>query len=558
MKKITSTLTLALALAGFGLLTACPDDTPPAGTDAAVQHDAGQNTDASIADAQIVDHQQAGDSASQDDAALPDAAVESDSAVDQDSAISDTGVSEDATQFADAGTQEEDLAMRLCRIKESGFYRILIASKMTQDLSCDPQATMDWDGNSTPEPLADYVAEHCIDGKPWFDFIKHAVDAHHIIVGDGLQACLDQGAAYRASHNTVLAYQQSENVDLDTNCSDLIHGTQQEGDVCEIGWECADGLFCDYQSADNSFRCQAGANAGEACFDIAFQDKTRHCADGLACISDVCVQPAEAGGACDDDKGCQDGYYCKSQVCTRYGLVDDNCSDTECAKDLYCKSADQLCHAKEAQDASCDVNDDACGTCLFCRKSNETADYQCLPLAAENAYCEDDSECLPSLYCDANQKKCLARKAATQPCSDDRQCQMDLKCANNVCSEKDCKDRGDCQIDEACDDYSDCAEGLACKTDTNTCAVKPSVGQSCALVTTCDDDSYCESETCVAKKAAGENCSDNEQCTSNICNTDQGLCTPKSGGCMFEKKNFGLFVFFGLLLAPLRRRFARR
>lgn len=70
-------------------------------------------------------------------------------------------------------------------------------------------------------------------------------------------------------------------------------------------------------------------------------------------------------------------------------------------------------------------------------------------------------------------------------------------------------------------------DGLYCDTATSTCKQRLPVGATgCGTAKTldaCDDDGYCDADSCVARKAAGESCAVSSECVAGtLC--DAGNC----------------------------------
>lgn len=566
--------TLALGL--MASLTACPPEATVSGKDAGNMHDAASSVDSNTGDAGIIDHQNPADGAGSQDSAIDDAnmsdamlndATEDDSAVDSDANIAtdaavNDAVSDDAGLEEDAGSSQIIDATELCKVYLQGFMRIAITLEETNSHKCEPGAIMHWEGMPGEASPADFAAEKCVAGNEVYEIINDAYVAGHLHVNDNFQTCRDQGIAFRNSHTTVEAYLQDAQEDPDSigqSCADLITGTVEANGLCAIDWECADDLYCDYQDSDNSFRCLQAASVGNPCRESIAESLVRHCEAGLSCVNNFCVQSVGENQACSSSTPCNEGLYCKNDICTAYASDGESCTDINCAVGLYCRSSDHICRGPEAIGTTCVPSETICaGDCSVCRKNASTAtEYQCLSLATENEYCDNNDACLPTLYCDSAHHS-VAKKEENSACSEDYECQHDLLCKNSVCSVKNCQDRSNCAAGDACMNNSDCIDGLACHPSLNQCVSKPGLNQSCDVISQCDNDTYCnDSSICVAKKPAGESCDEDIVCASNHCNTDQHLCTPETGGCIFEKSNFGLFVFFGLIFAPMRRRRAK-
>jgi hypothetical protein len=78
---------------------------------------------------------------------------------------------------------------------------------------------------------------------------------------------------------------------------------------------------------------------------------------------------------------------------------------------------------------------------------------------------------------------------------------------------------------------STCGPGLVCNT-SNTCARPGQANAPCATSTQCAEGLACDSETgtCVAPKAAGEECTSTLDCGPNLtCHSYYGSCRPRTG-----------------------------
>jgi hypothetical protein len=115
----------------------------------------------------------------------------------------------------------------------------------------------------------------------------------------------------------------------------------------------------------------------------------------------------------------------------------------------------------------------------------------CLPIAKAGESCGDDTGgCEDPTYCDVTQHCVVGQKDLGQSCSEHAECKAPYVCPwdKHVCSEP-------------------AAIGGSC--DTN-----PSGRSECATGAGCDG------AKCVAKKADGQDCLFDEECTSGVCGTN--------------------------------------
>ncbi len=256
----------------------------------------------------------------------------------------------------------------------------------------------------------------------------------------------------------------------------------EAGELCAYLRVCDGNSYCDF---GGSFRCRLRVPQGESC------GSTEQCRPNLFCDYQggaVCAPRALAGAACTDDDGCRDGLFCMDDgtgaatcgagplglPCDSYGAP--------CPDGLVC--VDDRCAEPGVAGEACDSYDAPCADGFNCVYD------VCEAPRAEGVSCNDyGAVCEVGLYCDSSQG-CTRAPGATEPCS------YSIPCADEAyCDYSDYLCKPDLQQDAACDgSYDECAAGLLCEYDSTAGLSK-----------------------CRAMGATGEDCDDDEECSSGAC-----------------------------------------
>lgn len=270
--------------------------------------------------------------------------------------------------------------------------------------------------------------------------------------------------------------------------------------------------------------------------------------DDLAACEAAFEPKVAAGGDCYMDDECVGGYCTEGASCpgkcVAYAKENESCVDVSCDSDLdlYCDGT--VCLKQKAAGADCVSRSECLGEleCAFDGKCAAVVE----PVPAKLGETCGDVECAEGLFCDSpslgEDGTCVATLAAGAECGEDyfaaySECGSKLACAgfsqsisSGVAVKGKCAVWAD--INGACTQapagtvgISGCKIGLACQD--SKCAIPPTTGaclEADLLTPECDPRSaYCDAaDQCVAKKADGEVCEENEECKSGDCL--DGLC----------------------------------
>ena len=180
-----------------------------------------------------------------------------------------------------------------------------------------------------------------------------------------------------------------------------------------------------------------------------------------------------------------------------------------------------------------DLDEQAFKDCMAEMKAAQTT---CAPLPANGPcadmfvgvmlqaeHCGNASDCAAGLDCANDSDTCQPFASVEQSC-DHVSCQDGLFCKydTNVCTAY-------VQQGGSCTNYMQCAAGLACRWTDNTCAALHALGEDCSDGVSCDPTtSYCDyvagADTCVARKADGIACGAGAECLSGYCSYASGNC----------------------------------
>ncbi len=252
--------------------------------------------------------------------------------------------------------------------------------------------------------------------------------------------------------------------------------------------------------ADQLDACAAQVRAvADACAAPTPRNQPAACArtfvdraqDGEVCSPWPGVACAGGAGAC-----VRDEPPSTTLRCALLPAADQPCLRGACSPGLTCDS--DTCRALSGADDVCAV-DATCTPALVCG-----AAATCAAPGAVDAACDEDADCDAGLRCDAGQ--CGDAAALGAACSVSFECGADRLCAPTgaprTCAAK-------ATAGEPCPAYDDCAAGLACDyaVATPVCQSLPLVDQPC-LSGQCAPGVACgfQTQTCVALPGDGEPC----------------------------------------------------
>lgn len=264
--------------------------------------------------------------------------------------------------------------------------------------------------------------------------------------------------------------------------------------VSENGTSCDDGLFCTIDDVCTDGVCTGPANP---------------CDDGGVCSTGTCnekrnrceVETADDGTPCDDGNACTSDDTCSAGACE--GGTATVCEDENACTDDSC----------DAETGECVFTDNTapCDDGLFC-----TVDDTCSAGAcggAPNA-CDDGDACSID-SCDEETDSCSTSGSAEDgtACDDGQFCTVDDTCQAGTCTGGGAN---------SCDDENDCTAD-SCKEANDSCTnTKVSNGSACDDGNACTADDTCGNGVC--QGGTETVCEDDNLCTDNTCNPENGEC----------------------------------
>jgi hypothetical protein len=249
--------------------------------------------------------------------------------------------------------------------------------------------------------------------------------------------------------------------------------------ACSVDGDCKTGRMCDGNV------CRPGQPLGAACVTDRVCS-SNHCSDGVCCDAacsgpcDSCVQPANVGHCVavpvgqDGTPSCG-GYLCQGAGAPGYPACPTSCTDdSKCAASSYCAATGG-------------------GTCQPRKAAGTCSPFDCYPPG-------------PTATC----RECVSNNC------------IDGFCCNTTCG-------GSCDACNLPGKEGTCSVVSAGGAGSPSCGAYVCNGTNASCPTTCSGDAgcasgfYCAGTTCAPRKALGEACTANNQCSSTICSPD-GVC----------------------------------
>ena len=311
---------------------------------------------------------------------------------------------------------------------------------------------------------------------------------------------------------------QSENTLCDDGDTCTTESLCKEG-VCEgiTGIQCNDGNECTEDLCD-----------GGSCLHV---DSTLPCDDGNLCTDeDTCDEGNCIGSTVD----CEDGNFCTLVSCYAFtGCVYTPNNGVQCDDDNECTTFD-TCQGTTCLGISADCDDEDPCTDDFCNPDTGLCDT-----AYNSAACDDGLDCTVSDYC--SEGSCLGGEVT---CDDGLQCTLNLcvdsECLHPIGAGQPCSDGQICTEGDFCDAEGICI-GFPLECEGGDCVTGTCVpGFGCSFIPVlngpCDDGDICTlTDECSNGECVGNGrtqCSDNNNCTDDICDPVNGCqFVPNSNPC---------------------------
>lgn len=297
-------------------------------------------------------------------------------------------------------------------------------------------------------------------------------------------------------------------------------------------------------NADTATEAEVGAETGE---DTVGEPDTfvqpclaelALCDDSNACTDDNCDPLAGCGhiyntAPCNDGDLCTDNDACENSACAPGQPVfcedSDDCTDDYCQNGIGCVY-EWVCEC--AANTECDdlnpCTNDICAS-GFCEYTFNSAP------------CDNNDACTATNKCVAGE--CLG--IAPLNCNDGNECTIDTCNPQNGCKNEPqtgmaCNDGNACTTVDSCDKDVCGGEAIVCN-DNNPCTDDSCNTQNGCVYTSnnsnpCEDGSLCTtSDFCDAGKCQGGKalkCDDDNICTDNVCQLQKGCVYPANqAGC---------------------------
>ncbi len=245
-------------------------------------------------------------------------------------------------------------------------------------------------------------------------------------------------------------------------CERTFIGNLTEGESCAQAEECQPGLFCDTAVGDICQQtCKPAADTGEAC-----------------------DSDAQCGGEPGVEKVCGNDNTCVELVFTTDAALGEPCGDF----DDFTRSV-------------------TCADGLFCQGLTTSDDGVCAEPVAQGQSCQDFDECEQGAFCVNGTCRPLSIRDSGQSCTTD---EIEPGAPLELCNS---------------------LKGLACAAGTCEAAQGGAENQPCRgdgdiFLQACDEGLFCDFESgiCQAPKANGEACFGDDECASDNCGFDTGVC----------------------------------
>ena len=237
--------------------------------------------------------------------------------------------------------------------------------------------------------------------------------------------------------------------------------------------------------------------------------------DGITkiCPSDFVLPD---GNTCDDANECTTNDTCQSGICI--GGVPPNCDDSNVCTIDTCNVTIGCVNTPGNNGTICRSSTGVCDIEELCDGINATCPLDIVEPNTEICRISTDGNmCDPEELCDGITKDCpidlLTANGTT--CDDGDACTTLDTCQSGVCV-------GGPPLD--CDDSNPCTSD-SCNSLTGCVNTNEPDGTICGSGIGCTDNPLCLSGVCQAPVANNTNCDDLFECTIDVCNATNGLCS---------------------------------
>lgn len=349
-------------------------------------------------------------------------------------------------------------------------------------------------------------------------------------------------------------------------CARILTAQVGPGGSCDRHDECLSGYCRAGGVASCGGRCEVPLALGAPCAQrrdvCAAQNSCELAADGRH----RCLRLVGPGGGCGPGLGaCEDGTSCVAGRCERPLGPGAACAEdpSRCAVDLVCAAIPgepARCRPAPGLGEACQPDLQCAGTCLRC----DLALGRCVARGGEGDACvPGEDQCLLAYDCGAA-GRCVLRPRPGEACAKT----PDFPGGNCLYRDHYCR-AGTCvplpKLGESCgagegQSFS-CAEGscrFAPGSNTGVCAPPepgPGPGEGCQNGS-CRDGAFCAEGTCQAVLASGARCTEDRQCHTGWCDTEDEVCKLPCTGCGANPTIdfYATLIFFGLVQHRRRRR----
>jgi hypothetical protein len=310
--------------------------------------------------------------------------------------------------------------------------------------------------------------------------------------------------------------------------------------------------------------CTASPAAGELCDgvdndcngltdDVVCDDKNPCTDDACKPADQTCVHPANAQ-LCSDGNACTSNDACSGGLCVGKAVDCDDqnaCTSDSCDPKTGCQNVNA---AIPCDDGNACTLGDTCidGTCVVGKKKDCDDKNACTSDGCNttSGLCGHGnltgSACTDGDFCTSNDACAGGKCVGTQVSCDDNNactsdgCDMAIGCTNTALATG-CDDGNPCTVGDkcldavcisgsqkACNDQNNCTSD-GCDTITGNCVNKPLNGAACNDGNACTEPDACTDTACTGKT---KNCDDSNSCTADSCDTATGCThTGLTGSC---------------------------